>query len=79
MHEPYTHPLPQYSKDWFLFLIVATLVSVNTVILFLGTAIPQSRFNATLASDLQHPTAIVRMQPLIGFLTLKLSVAVFIS
>ena len=33
---------------------------VNIVILSLGTAIPQSRPNATLASDLEHPTAVVR-------------------
>ena len=48
----------QIPKDWFLFVIVLLVVAVDLLIITIGTAIPSSRLNATLAADIQHPRAI---------------------
>ena len=49
-----THKQSYYS-DWMLFAVVGVIVGVEIVIVLVGTAVPQSRLNATLVSDLEHP------------------------
>ena len=45
-----------------LFAIVGVVVSVDVLILLVGTAIPQSRLTATLTTDVEHPSSVnVRM------------------
>ena len=48
----------QIPKDWFLFVIVLLVVAVDLLIITIGTAIPSSRLNATLAADIQHPKSV---------------------
>ena len=43
-------PTVQLIKDGILFMIVVAIVLVDTTILLVGTAISQSRLNATLIS-----------------------------
>ena len=52
----------QLVKDWMLFVIVGVVVSVDVIILLVGTAVPQSRLTATLTTDVEHPSSVnVRM------------------
>ena len=52
----------QLVKDWMLFAIVGVVVSVDVIILLVGTAVPQSRLTATLTTDVEHPSTVnVRM------------------
>ena len=44
-----------YYSDWMLFALVGVIVGVEIVIVLVGTAVPQSRLNATLVPDLEHP------------------------
>lgn len=47
--------------DWVLLVIVGVVVSIDVVILFIGTAIPQARLEANVIRDPDHdPTANVR-------------------
>ena len=39
-------------------MIIGVVVGVDTVILIVGTALPQSRLNATLEADEEHPTEV---------------------
>ena len=48
----------QIPKDWLLFLIVFLVVLVDLTIVFIGTAIPTARLNATLVHDVQHPMSV---------------------
>ena len=41
-----------------LFAIVAVVVSVDVIILMVGTAVPQSRLTATLTTDVEHPSSV---------------------
>ena len=43
----------QLIKDWFLFIVVLVVVAVDLLIFVTGTAIPSSRFNATILPDAQ--------------------------
>ena len=45
-------------KDWFLLIIVTIIVTVDILILLIGTAIPQSRLEATKIRDREHHTSI---------------------
>lgn len=49
--------LLQIPKDWVLFAIIVLVVTVDLLIILVGTAIPSSRLNATSVRDAQHPTA----------------------
>ena len=45
-----------------LFAIVGVVVSVDVIILLVGTAVPQSRLTATLTTDVEQPSSVnVRM------------------
>ena len=39
-------------------MIIGIVVGVDTVILLIGTAIPETRFNATLVEDEEHLTSV---------------------
>lgn len=43
-------------SDWTLFGIVGMTVGVELMILLIGTAVPHSRLNATLVSEVEHPS-----------------------
>ena len=45
----------KHVKDWVLFVLVGVIVSVDAVVLLIGTALPESRLNATLIEDIEHP------------------------
>ena len=47
----------QIPKDWVLLTIIVVVVTVDLLIILIGTAIPSSRLNATSVRDAQHPTA----------------------
>ena len=49
----YTHT--QALKDWVLFVQVLVIVSIDLIIIAIGSAIPQSRLIATRIRDTQHP------------------------
>ena len=46
----------QVIKDWMLVIMVAVVVALETVILLVGTAVPESRLtaNATLVQELRQ-------------------------
>ena len=46
----------QIPKDWVLLTIIVAVVTVDLLIILVGTAIPSSRLNATSVRDAQHPT-----------------------
>ena len=47
----------QIPKDWVLLTVIVLVVTVDLLIILIGTAIPSSRLNATSVRDAQHPTA----------------------
>ena len=50
--------LVQAIKDWILLVMIGIVVAVDTIILLAGTAIPQSRLNATLEIDEDNPITV---------------------
>ena len=52
-----THTHTQALKDWVLFVQVLVIVSIDLIIIIIGSAIPQSRLIATRIRDTQHPEA----------------------
>ena len=53
----HTHIHTQALKDWVLFVQVLVIVSIDLIIIVIGSAIPQSRLIATRIRDTQHPEA----------------------
>ena len=48
----------QAIKDWILLVIIGVVVGMDTIILLIGTAIPETRLNATLVEDEEHPMSV---------------------
>ena len=48
----------QIPKDWVLFAIIILVVTVDLLIILIGTAMPSSRLNATSVPDVQHQNAV---------------------
>ena len=53
----HSHTHTQALKDWVLFVQVLVIVSIDLIIIVIGSAIPQSRLLATKIRDTQHPEA----------------------
>ena len=44
--------------DWVLLVIIGVVVSIDVVILLIGTAIPQARIVANETRDEEHPSTV---------------------
>ena len=51
-------PIIQAIKDWILLVIIGIVVGVDITLLLLGTAIPETRLNATLVVDEEHKVSV---------------------
>ena len=50
--------LVQVIKDWIPLAIIGIVVAVDTILLLIGTAIPETRLNTTLVVDVENPTSL---------------------
>ena len=69
-----THTHTQALKDWVLFVQVLVIVSIDLIIIIIGSAIPQSRLIATKIRDTQHPEDIT-----VNKILLVLKMLIFMS